>query len=69
MAGIVFVKTVEIKRNKEVDKMAEQKICQKCGKMMDANTKFYTYKNGEKTEMCKNCLTMHIDNFDPETYL
>jgi hypothetical protein len=30
---------------------------------------FYTYKNGEKTELCKKCLTMHIDNFDPSTYL
>jgi hypothetical protein len=49
--------------------MAEQKLCQKCGRMMDADTKFYTYKNGDKTEMCKNCLTMHIDNFDPNTFL
>ena len=30
---------------------------------------FYTYKDGSKTKMCKNCLTMHIDNFDPETFL
>ena len=45
------------------------KICQKCGKMMDEDTQFYTYKNGEKTEMCKKCLTMHIDNWDPSTYL
>ena len=36
---------------------------------MDENTQFYTYKNGEKTAMCKKCLTMHIDNFNPETYL
>ena len=45
------------------------KICQKCGKMLDEDTQFYTYKNGEKTEMCKKCLTMHIDNWDPSTYL
>ena len=32
------------------------KICQKCGKMMDEDTQFYTYKNGNKTEMCKNAL-------------
>ena len=31
--------------------------------------KFYTYKNGQKTEMCKDCLTMHIDNYDPNTFL
>ena len=30
---------------------------------------FYTYRNGEKTELCKKCLTMHIDNFDPSTFL
>lgn len=45
------------------------KLCQKCGKMLDEDTQFYTYKNGEKTEMCKKCLTMHIDNWDPNTYL
>lgn len=45
------------------------KLCQKCGKMLDEDTQFYTYKNGGKTEMCKKCLTMHIDNWDPSTYL
>ena len=42
--------------------------CNKCGKQMD-DKNFYTYKNGEKTELCKSCLTMHIDNFDESTYL
>lgn len=42
--------------------------CMKCGKIM-ADSKFYTYRNGDKVEMCKDCLTMHVDNFDPETYL
>ena len=42
--------------------------CQKCGKTMDEK-QFYTYKNGEKTEMCKACLTLHIDNFNPDTFL
>ena len=45
------------------------KLCQKCGRMKNADTQFYQYKNGEKTELCKECLTMHIDNFDPSTYL
>lgn len=45
------------------------RICQKCGKMMDENAKFYQYKDGRKTELCKSCLTMHIDNFDPNTFL
>lgn len=42
--------------------------CTKCGKSMDEG-QFYTYKDGQKTEMCKKCLTMHIDNFEPNTFL
>ena len=49
--------------------MAEDKIqCQKCRKMLK-EINFYTYKDGRKTEMCKGCLTMHIDNFNPETFV
>ena len=42
--------------------------CEKCGKTM-SEVQFYTYKNSEKTELCKKCLTMHIDNYKPETFL
>lgn len=42
--------------------------CTKCGKSMDEG-QFYTYKDGQKTEMCKKCLTMHIDSFEPDTFL
>ena len=42
--------------------------CAKCGKTM-ALTQFYTYKDGSKCELCKACLTMHINNWDPDTYL
>lgn len=42
--------------------------CQKCGKSMDEG-QFYTYNDGRKTELCKKCLTMHVDNFDESTYL
>lgn len=45
------------------------RICEKCGRSMDENTQFYTHKDGTKTKMCKKCLTMHIDNFDPNTFL
>lgn len=45
-----------------------QFTCQKCGKSMDEG-QFYTYKDGNKTELCKKCLTLHIDNFDESTYL
>lgn len=43
-------------------------FCQKCGRTMDEK-QFYTYKNGEKAELCKPCMTMHIDNFDSNTFL
>ena len=48
--------------------MAEQRYCSKCRKTM-ADTNFYQYKDGSKCELCKSCLTMHINNFEPETYL
>ena len=58
MVGIVFVKNVEIQKqnNQKGEIFMATKICQKCSKAMDENTQFYTYKNGEKTEMCKKCL-------------
>ena len=30
---------------------------------------FYTYKDGTKTELCKDCLTLHVNNFEPDTFL
>ena len=42
--------------------------CEKCGKVMDEG-QFYTYKDGKKTELCKKCLTMHVDANDPTTFL
>ena len=48
--------------------MSEQRFCSKCRKTM-AETNFYTYKDGSKCELCKACLTMHINNFEPDTFL
>jgi phage FluMu protein Com len=42
--------------------------CAKCGKTM-ALTQFYTYKDGSKCELCKACLTMHINTYEPETFM
>lgn len=42
--------------------------CTKCGKMQK-DVQFYTYRNGDKTEMCKKCLTLHVDAFNPDTFL
>lgn len=43
-------------------------FCDKCGKEME-EIQFYTYRDGRKTELCKKCLTMHIDNYDSSTFL
>lgn len=48
--------------------MPEQLFCQKCRRTM-SDVKFYTYKDGSKCELCKNCLTMHINTYEPDTYL
>lgn len=45
----------------------EQVYCPKCEKTMN-NDNFYKKKSGEYMIPCKNCLTMHVDNFDPETF-
>lgn len=49
-------------------------FCKKCGKTMD-DKEFYTSKNLEKyppdgkLDTCKKCLTMHVDNWNPDTYM
>lgn len=44
------------------------KTCQKCGKtLQDVN--FYTRRNGVKMQKCKDCLTMFVDNFDPDSFI
>ena len=55
--------------------MAEQMYyCEKCNRTMAAE-QFYTsnnlekYPNDGKLTQCKKCLTMHVDNWNPDTYL
>lgn len=49
--------------------VVEMKTCPKCGKTKKADIDFYKRKDGSRTDLCKSCLTMHIDNFDPDTFL
>lgn len=51
-----------------IEDNGSQIYCSKCRKTM-APTNFYTYKDGSKAELCKACLTMHVNNFDPTTFL
>ena len=51
----------------------ESYFCEKCKKTMRAD-KFYGSNNIEKyadgkLRQCKDCITMHVDNFNPDTYL
>ena len=43
-------------------------FCNKCNRTLDEDS-FYTYKDGTKCELCKACLTLHINNFEPDTFL
>ena len=42
--------------------------CQKCGKSMKL-ANFYRYKDGTYMSMCKQCYTLHMDCFKPDTFL
>ena len=51
----------------------EQYYCKKCNRTMAAE-QFYGSNNKEKypegkLDICKKCLTMHVNNWDPETYV
>lgn len=46
----------------------DQRFCTKCKRTLSIG-QFYTYKDKTKTEQCKKCMTMHIDNYNPETFL
>nr|DAX90157.1 MAG TPA: hypothetical protein [Caudoviricetes sp.] len=43
-------------------------FCEKEGRWLKTDN-FYTYRDGSHPKMCKSCLTMHIDNFNEETFL
>ena len=51
-----------------------QMYCEKCNRTMDESN-FYTsknlvkYPNGGRLNQCKKCLTMHVNNWEPETFL
>ena len=45
-----------------------KRTCEKCGRTKE-DTAFYTYKNGEKTQLCKDCLLLHVNVWQPDTFL
>ena len=53
--------------------MAESYYCEKCNRTMNAD-QFYGSNNNtkypdNKLRQCKKCISMHIDNFNPDTYM
>jgi hypothetical protein len=53
--------------------MGDVRYCEKCGKTLKL-TEFYKSNNKEKypesyLNQCKKCLTMHVDNWNPDTYM
>ena len=41
--------------------------CDKCNKELE-EINFYKYRDGSYVELCKKCLTLHVDVFDPTTF-
>lgn len=53
--------------------MTESYYCEKCNRTMNSD-QFYGSNNLDKysegkLKQCKKCITMHVDNFNPDTYL
>ena len=54
--------------------MPDHYYCEKCNRTLAAE-EFYTsnnlekYPNDGKLNQCKKCITMHVDNWNPDTYL
>ena len=80
MAGIAFVNVAAIRKKLRKDDYMPQGLrgqlpnsngkckCERCNKIL-TEINFYQYKDGSKCNLCKACLTAHIDNFDEKTFL
>ena len=45
-----------------------KRTCTKCGRTKEQNM-FYTYKDGSKPNLCKQCTLMHVNIWDPNTFV
>ncbi len=41
-----------------------KKTCTKCGRTKE-ETMFYMYRNGERSDLCKDCTLMHVNVWEP----
>lgn len=42
--------------------------CQQCGRVVKVNKNFFSNKDKKKGNICKKCLTKHVDAYDPSTF-
>lgn len=54
--------------------MTDSYYCEKCNKTMSGDNFYKSYNlekypDDGKFKQCKKCMTMHVDNFNPDTYL
>lgn len=52
---------------------AEQIKCRKCGRLLKPDNFYLTHRTDQypsgRLDVCKKCITMHLDNWDPKSYL
>lgn len=45
-----------------------KKTCTKCGRTKE-QTMFYMFRNGQRSDLCKDCTLMHVNVWQPETFV
>ena len=45
-----------------------KKTCTKCGRTKE-ETMFYMYRNGQRSDLCKDCTLMHVNVWEPQTFV
>ena len=49
--------------------VGETKYCPKCNKTLDVSNFYKRKSDGSYMDMCKKCITLHVDPFNPDTFL
>ena len=45
-----------------------KKTCKKCGRTKE-ETMFYMHKDGQRSDLCKDCTLMHVNVWEPQTFV
>ena len=49
--------------------VGETKYCPKCNKTLDVSNFYKRKSDGSYMDMCKKCITLHVDPFNPDSFL